>query len=363
METIATITRYLIAALVIITIGSCRNKVSKTETETLPVAETATKGPIVSYPKMLEPPPLSEFIRRIFQDSRGNYWFGTNGDGLVRYNGTRVDFYKIDQGFNGYAVRGIAEDKNGIIWVGSDLGLTKVTLDPSNPRATPSFTNYNSNDGLIGNNTWSLYIDSKDHIWVGTLEGVSVFDGQTFTPFKLPETPKDPLRGVSSTKVIHSIMEDSKGKMWFASNSGAFIYDGTTLSNLSKKDGLADTNVNDLLEDNDGSIWFATHHKGLSRYDGNSFINYTENGTLDGIEIWSLFKDSKGHIWFPVENVGVYRYDGEDFKLYTETNGLNSLAIQTIYEDANGVIWLGGYKGLSRFDGERFTNIVATGPW
>lgn len=39
-----------------------------------------------------DPPPvavqISEFVRRIFQDSRGDMWFGTNGDGVIRYDGT-----------------------------------------------------------------------------------------------------------------------------------------------------------------------------------------------------------------------------------------------------------------------------------
>jgi ligand-binding sensor domain-containing protein len=29
---------------------------------------------------------VSQYIRSIFQDSKGNLWFGTIGDGVVRYD-------------------------------------------------------------------------------------------------------------------------------------------------------------------------------------------------------------------------------------------------------------------------------------
>jgi hypothetical protein len=64
-------------------------------------------------------PAISEFIRRIFQDTSGNFWFGTNGDGVVRYNGDALEYFSIKEGFGGHAVRGILEDKKGNVWFGT----------------------------------------------------------------------------------------------------------------------------------------------------------------------------------------------------------------------------------------------------
>ena len=47
---------------------------------------------------------ISEFVRRIFQDKRGDLWFGTNGDGVIRYDGGFLEYFSIGEGFGGVCV-------------------------------------------------------------------------------------------------------------------------------------------------------------------------------------------------------------------------------------------------------------------
>ncbi len=299
---------------------------------------------------------LSPFVRRIFQDRSGNLWFGTNGDGVIRYDGDALKYFSIKEGFGGLAVRGIVEDKKGNVWFGTEGGLTKYDGD--------SFTNFTEKDGLVNNDVWSILIDGKGTIWIGTLQGVSRFDGKEFTLFDLPEGKPDPTSGVTSAKIVHSIMEDSKGKMWFGTNGGAYIYDGKNLSNLSEKDGLPDNNVNCILEDKNGDVWFATHHKGICRWDGKSFIPITSEDGVVGTEAWDLYQDRSGNnIWFPIENSGVYRYDGKSFTNFQKEQGLTTNAIQCTFEDKEGRLWLGGWMGLFRYDGKSIFSVGKNGPW
>ena len=300
---------------------------------------------------------LSQFVRRIFQDKNGNLWFGTNGDGVIRYDGDALKYFSIDEGFGGVAVRGIVGDKAGNVWFGTEGGLTKYD--------GKSFTNFTEKDGLVNNDVWSLTIDSKGVIWIGTLQGVSRFNGKAFTFFDLPETESDPNRGVTSTRIVHSIMEDSKGRMWFGNNGGAYIHDGKSLSSISTKDGLPDNSVNDVLEDKNGNIWFATHYKGVWRWDGTSFTQIATKQRDSGTEVWSLYEDKSGNIWFPVENFGVYRYDisTDELTNFHEKEGLASGAIQCAFEDKDGRLWLGGYMGLFRYDGKSVFQVTKKGPW
>ena len=79
--------------------------------------------------------PLSQFVRRIFQDRSGCLWFGTNGDGVGRYNGKVVEFFSVKEGFPGEAVRAIVQDKHDTIWFGTDHGLIKYA-GPGRARST-----------------------------------------------------------------------------------------------------------------------------------------------------------------------------------------------------------------------------------
>ena len=58
---------------------------------------------------------LSAFIRRMFQDKDGNIWFGTNGDGVIRYDGKELIYFFEREGFRGAAVRGMLQDDKGNI--------------------------------------------------------------------------------------------------------------------------------------------------------------------------------------------------------------------------------------------------------
>lgn len=301
---------------------------------------------------------ISDFVRRIHQDHRGHMWFGTNGDGVIRFDGRALQGFGVREGFGGDAVRGIVEDADGNVWFGTDRGLTR--WDGS------SFTNFTLGDGPLhpgGNDVWALAIDSKGNIWVGTLAGTGTFDGEAFTPFDLPETEPDHSRGVTSSHIVHSIIEDGRGRMWFATNGGVFIWDGADLENISTADGLCGDVVNDVLEAQDGSFWFATHHNGVCRLKDGVFTHFGPSDGIEGDEAWDLFADRAGNIWFPTEHYGVYRFDGESFRRFGEEDGLLSPAVQCTFEDREGRIWVGGYRGLYRDDGNGFVNLTEMLPW
>ena len=320
---------------------------------------------ITPQENQLTPQRISEFVRRIFQDKSGNLWFGTNGDGVIHYNGDSLEYFSVYEGFGGFAVRGIVEDTAGNVWFGTERGLTKYDPSASLKTGSESFTNFTEKDGLINNDVWSIAIDRNGIIWIGTLQGVSRFNGEVFTPFTIPEAVPDYTRGVTSARIVHSIMEDSKGKMWFGTNGGAYIYDPASggLTNISEKDGLCNNAVNDILEDKNGNIWFATHHKGVCRLDGTSFTHITSEDRVYGTEAWSLYEDKSGNIWFPVEQFGVYRYNGKSFTNFHKKEGLASHAIQCIFEDKEGRLWVGGWLGLFCYDGKSFFNVTKKGPW
>lgn len=323
----------------------------------LSLALAAGSGAQPPHDPLLEPQ-ISHFVRRIHEDHRGHMWFGTNGDGVIRHDGRNLQQFDERLGFGGEAVRGIVEDADGNVWFGTNNGLTRWD--------GTSFTNVTIAQAPAhpgANDVWALAIDRAGLIWVGTLAGASTFDGRTFTAFDLPATEPDHSRGVTSSRIVHGISEDSGGRMWFATTGGVFVWDGAKLENISVADGLCDNVVNDVLEAPDGSVWFATHHHGVCRLKDGAFTHFGPADGVEGTEAWDLFADRAGNIWFPTEHYGVYRYDGTSFRRFGEDDGLLSPAVQCTFEDRTGRIWVGGYRGLYRQDGEGFVNLTRGLPW
>ncbi|MBC7777576.1 MAG: hypothetical protein H7246_19235, partial [Phycisphaerae bacterium] len=81
--------------------------------------------------------PAPKLINCIVQDNTGNIWFGSNGNGAYRYDGTTLTNISEKDGLCNNVVQCILEDRNGNFWFGSRFGgLSRY--DPS----TGGFTNF-----------------------------------------------------------------------------------------------------------------------------------------------------------------------------------------------------------------------------
>ena len=301
---------------------------------------------------------VREFVRSMYQDKKGTYWFGTNGDGIIRYDGLSLEKIAIDGIGPKERIIEIIEDKSGNIWFGTSAGLIKYDGE--------KFKTFSIKEGLPGNDAeiWGLTIDKSGQIWVGSIGGVSHFDGEKFTPFSLPDSKVENPQYMLSDKLVRKIIQDKSGTMWLVTDgNGIFKYKEGNFTHLTTKNGLTDNNVNDILVDKQGHIWIGTFYGGVSKFDGNTFTNFTKEGLVKGIEIGSFFEDSKGNIWFSVEHHGVYRYNGTDFTQFTTENGLTTNGVQTIYEDNRGQLWFTTWQGISIYDGQKFVNAKDIEPW
>lgn len=299
---------------------------------------------------------VSEFVRSMYQDTKGNYWFGTNGNGIIRYDGLKLETVSIEgiRPFN--VVREIVEDKAGHIWFGTDYGLIKYDGE--------KFTKFSKKEGLQDDEIWGLTIDKSGLIWVGSIGGVSLFDGKKFTPFLLPDLKVENPKHMLSDKLVLKFVEDRNGTMWLATDgNGIFKYKNGEFIHLTSKNGLTDNNAADILEDKQGNIWIGTFYGGVSKFDGKTYTNFTKDGIIEGIETYNFCEDSQGNIWFSAEGYGVYRYDGANFTQFTTDNGLTSNVVQSILEDNKGQVWFGTWQGISLYDGEKFMNAIEKEPW
>jgi ligand-binding sensor domain-containing protein len=301
---------------------------------------------------------VSQYIRSIFQDSKGNLWFGTIGEGVVRYDVKTLTYFSNPDGFINNTVYAINEDKNGNLWFGTDQGVYKYD--------GKTFRNYNQKDGLghINISRKSILVDKSGTIWVGTHGGVFQYDpsadskgGQSFSLFKQ----------LSHINVA-GIMEDKSGNIWFASSeNGIFRYDGKTITHIAEKEGLGENYAGGIAEDKAGNIWF-TMKNGICKYDGKTLTEYTAKDGLGGTEFWGIYIEQSDIIWVTTRG-STTRFDPsvplpnpKAFTVFTSANGLNC-CVQSMYQDKSGNMWWGTGQGLFRFNGYRFYQVKQNGPW
>ncbi len=382
------------------------------------------KKKTLALPARLYGPPtnptiqVSQYIRRMFQDSKGNLWFGTNGDGVARYDYVSLEYFNYNQGFCGGAVRGMIEDEDGDIWFATSGGVCRYdhtrAVHPCNTSScahdlripvqrtehdaelAKAFHNYTVVDGLAHPQVWCIMRDKNGNLWFGTEGGVSCYDGKSFTPFPIPAVDLSNFpNAYPAPKLINCIVQDRSGKIWFGSNGGGvYCYDPSTaprinvkpLLNFSEKDGLCNNFVQCVFEDKQGDLWFGTRFGGLSRcrsLDKNmetiSFTNLTFNfKVLEGLSknfAWTMLQDKKDRFWIATAGGGLYSYDGKDTLSgdlganggktfnYGEAEGLPNRFVQSLLIDKQTNFWVGTSGGLFLYDGKGFVNVTKVGPW
>lgn len=298
---------------------------------------------------------ISQVVRKIFEDSKGNIWFGTQGgafrltgESLIHINGIKNASGK------GVTIKDITENIDGSIWIGHSDGISSIKGD--------SIINYDESDGLISNDVWCIKADKQGKIWIGTIKGACVFNGNKFEKFELPEGEIDTTVSISSTKMVHSIFEEKKGKLWFSTNAGLYTYSKKKFINVSKETGMHTNFINEVFEDKSGSLWISSK-AGLYHLKDGIASNITQQKIELGKGIGSIAQDKDGKIWFVSNQHSLYSYNGKDLEEFPKTEDNKGPVVFQIFKDKANRLWFVGYGGAYRLENGRFVNITKYGPW
>ena len=314
------------------------------------------------HPKMIKTigNPNYGNVNCILQDKAGILWFGTTENGLYSYDGKSFKRFLKADGLNSNEVYCLFEENPGKLWIGTGKGLCIYDGIKFSEIKIPFPKNLppNENPNYINKHWVYDIIQAKNgHLWFATIDGVYIYNGQSFSYFEINEAENGYL---TKSDKAERILEDKDGNIWFGNrtNKGVFRYDGKSITNLSL--GVLFQNGPKpkptewgwpQLQDKYGNIWFS-NWGGAYKYDGTSITTFTKENGLPGI-VTIIMEDKKGNLWFGGE--GICRYDGNSFTCYTEKDGLNTSGVWSILEDNNGNIWVGTREtGLFLFDGNKF---------
>lgn len=307
-------------------------------------------------------------IRSIFQDKKGNYWFGTNGAGVYRFDGKILTQFTVKDGLADNQIINIQEDDFGNIWFGTGaFGISKF-----------DGIKFSTHTGKVNitNGTATEWKSKNSDLWFFAGGGVFRYSNPSldYLPFDLSISNAHINAPFSLSRYgVYCILKDRKGNVWFGTQAeGVCRYDGITLIWFKEK-GLSGPAVLGLFEDSKGNLWFGNNGAGLFRYDGKTLTNFTEEKGLNNADfrasgkpglgtlarVYSINEDISGNIWVGTVDAGVWKFDGNNLTNYTTKDGLTSNAVNTIYKDNNGELWFGtDGNGICKFNGTTFTEFI-----
>lgn len=355
----------------------------------------------------------SNTVIRIFQDSRGFLWLGTDA-GLNRYDGYTFKQYQHDadnpNSLLENNVMALAEDGKGHIWVLSANGLSE--LDPFSDiiyTYTDTLTK-----GRINTNSPGMVLAAGDIIWI---DGCLVFDIRE-KQFRAPSLPgekpffkyainsRNEVFGVFQTNMVGDSLT-SRTRTYIAKQAPDdpfrlnILYDtlaldmwgfgGNTLRMDSDRylragtqDGLLQefdlqTRKFSQIRPRTGTIkdmcfvpktrtlwltgWIGLVHCDLNKPPDFSERRYGNNDRepagLPAPVVISVLEDRDGNVWAGVLNSGLCRYSPSKNKFeryqytYPDTAGLPGKSVEALCFDKYDRLWVGTNKGLCRLDDRR----------
>src|SRR5262245_41484712 len=260
----------------------------------------------------------------ITQDQQGFLWIADLDDGLIRFDGYEFKSYRHDPNDPGSissTAFSLDVDARGTLWVGTGAGLNRY--DARTDRFTAITTRTADPAGLSHDDVAFSLVDSAGRLWIGTQAGLNRLDpgSKRFRQYHVksgyPGARQEP-------DYFWTGFEDSHGRLWFGSkvNGGLHLYDpqSDTLKQFlyeDSPDSPPTVGVRSIIEDRSGFIWVAGST--LARLDPNTmrfdrFYLRSETEHVNPLKLpeyagtmYSLAEDLAGSLWIATHAAGVIR--------------------------------------------------------
>lgn len=298
-------------------------------------------------------------LSQIIKGPDNKLWIATEDAGIAIYDVNKSSFQHIlnTPQIGTFQIRSnvhaLIKDKENNVWAGNFLGgITRI--DPKTLKTKNYIHQPGNPKSLTHNFVFSLYCDSSDIIWVGTMIGVDCFDKKTnnFTRFK---------NKIFRGKFVYEIFQDNDNNYWFCcyNDKGLYRYnpklDEVTHFHKDSTVGLLSNTFISHCIDSNGNIWFGTKGGGISRFDPESetFVTYsTDDGLPDNV-VYGILEDDNGNLWVS-SNKGIYEFNYKTGKIrsFTVGNGLvgNQFNFKSYYKTEDGTMYFGAVNGLNYFN-------------
>ncbi len=224
------------------------------------------------------------------------------------------------------------------------------------------FRHYQTENGLSNNTVYCSIQGSDGFIWFGTKEGLNRFDGYRFKKIHHARIAQDK----PNTEFVLSLHRDSKENLWVGSSQGLFLYNPETESLQPVVDSLRD--VNAIQQDKKGRIWYIAIFT-LHCYDPATNTD-TAFPTEEYFPATSLAITPGGWMLATTENGFVYRWNTdapgkERYDVFHLSAPPASRWVSRLYPENDSAVWVGtSNQGLKKLDLQtgRYTDVLSYNP-
>lgn len=255
-----------------------------------------------SAEKIAEPGFPESGLRNVFTARDGSLWVGTDGEGAYHreVSGRIVHLLAPGQLTNNF-VRVFLEASDGIMWIGTDQGITRVAPDGGIAKFTVA-------NGLSQFSIRDLLEDRSGNLWIATDKGLNHWQSGTFV--------QDAATAALREEKVWSILEDRQRTLWFGTRDhGLYSYRDGAVQHYTTAQGLPSNSIYKVLQDREGTFWLSGPDSISSLSERSLDARYATRAGLaafqyrmpfeaDGAQIYggrqsSGFVASDNTVWFP----------------------------------------------------------------
>ncbi|MGH7939915.1 MAG: ligand-binding sensor domain-containing protein, partial [Limisphaerales bacterium] len=197
-------------------------------------------------------------------------------------------------------------------WIFSEMAIATSFNDFINASGSGTagekpfmFRSWQQEQGLPENYVRALAQTRDGYMWVGTDEGVSRFDGVSFSSLG----PQEGFQG-GPVQVLYG---DTAGALWIGSlNGGLSRWQAGKLTRFAAGDGLPSDSVTALAGDASGDLWVGTQ-AGLVIYKNGRLMPLKGSGIFSGKVVTTIFRGGTGTMWVGATGAGIYAYQAGRF--------------------------------------------------
>jgi signal transduction histidine kinase/ligand-binding sensor domain-containing protein len=265
---------------------------------------------------------------------------GTDGRGVFRFSDNEVQRLTFDGtagGLRSDRVYAIFADREGVIWFGTDRGVSR--FDPNAPRVETV------GSGAESNFVRTVFQSSTGHLFAGTNRGLYVYDDRSENWNVVSELARN---------IIYALAEDGSGNLIIGSASGLYISqrklkDSAAEAMSFTRVGAAAGTVDAIgsirsLASFRGSTFAASFGRGVEQFqDRRSQSVWPKDAP---VEVISLFGDSESRLIVGTVKDGALYFDGQGVTADPALSHLKGTAVRGITRTADGTLWFATGRGV-----------------